>query len=92
MTRPRSLTNDQQVSFEGTTTFEYEAWEGPLISFSGTDITITGASGHVIDGNGAKWWDGEGNGVQMMIFATRADLGLALSRFQRRRHKTEVLL
>lgn len=50
-----------QVTFEGTTTFEYDEWEGPLISFSGTDITITGASDHVLDGNGAKWWDGEGS-------------------------------
>jgi galacturan 1,4-alpha-galacturonidase len=31
-----------------------------LISVSGTKITINGASGHVIDGNGAKWWDGKG--------------------------------
>lgn len=30
-------------------------------SVSGTDITVTGASGHVIDGNGAKWWDGKGS-------------------------------
>lgn len=28
---------------------------------SGTNIEVTGASGHVIDGNGAKWWDGEGS-------------------------------
>jgi len=27
----------------------------------GTDITITGADGHVIDGNGAAYWDGEGS-------------------------------
>jgi polygalacturonase len=31
-----------------------------LISVSGTDITVNGASGHVIDGNGLKWWDGKG--------------------------------
>lgn len=49
-----------QVIFQGTTSFGYEEWEGPLISVSGTDITVSGASGHVIDGNGAKWWDGKG--------------------------------
>jgi polygalacturonase len=50
-----------QVTFQGTTTFAYKEWEGPLISVSGTKITVNGASGHVIDGNGAKWWDGEGS-------------------------------
>lgn len=49
------------MTFEGTTTFEYSEWEGPLISFDGTDIEIIGASGHVIDGNGAAWWDGKGS-------------------------------
>jgi polygalacturonase len=53
-----------QVTFEGTTSFGYKEWSGPLISFSGTDITITGASGHVIDGNGAAWWDGKSSPVQ----------------------------
>lgn len=55
------LASGTTVTFEGTTTFEYKEWEGPLISFSGSDITITGGSGHVLDGNGAKWWDGEGS-------------------------------
>jgi polygalacturonase len=50
-----------QVEFEGTTTWEYEEWSGPLFSVSGTDITVTGASGHELNGNGAKWWDGEGS-------------------------------
>ncbi|KAK6087011.1 endopolygalacturonase 1 [Seiridium cupressi] len=49
------------VTFSGTTSFAYKEWEGPLVSFSGKDITIQGASGHVIDGNGAKWWDGKGS-------------------------------
>ena len=31
------------------------------IYIGGTDITITGAPGHVIDGNGAAYWDGEGS-------------------------------
>ncbi|KAH8668686.1 the polygalacturonase [Xylariales sp. PMI_506] len=49
------------VTFQGTTTFGYKEWDGPLISVSGTSITVTGASGHVINGNGAKWWDGKGS-------------------------------
>lgn len=55
------LNSGTQVIFQGTTTFGYKEWEGPLISVSGTGITVSGASGHVIDGNGAKWWDGEGS-------------------------------
>lgn len=31
------------------------------ILISGTDITITGAPGHVIEGNGAAYWDGLGS-------------------------------
>jgi hypothetical protein len=56
-----TYSNCLQVTFQGTTTFAYKEWEGPLISVSGTKITVNGASGHVIDGNGAKWWDGEGS-------------------------------
>ncbi|KAK4503973.1 hypothetical protein PRZ48_004888 [Zasmidium cellare] len=55
------LADGTTVTFEGTTTFEYAEWKGPLISFSGKQLTITGAADHVIDGNGAKWWDGEGS-------------------------------
>lgn len=32
-----------------------------MISVSGEDIVVTGATGHSIDANGAKWWDGEGS-------------------------------
>jgi galacturan 1,4-alpha-galacturonidase len=54
------LKSGTTVTFEGTTTFGYKEWKGPLISVSGTNIKVVGASGHVIDGNGAKWWDGKG--------------------------------
>lgn len=55
------LNDGTTVIFEGTTSFGYEEWKGPLISVSGTKITVQGADGHVIDGNGAKWWDGKGS-------------------------------
>lgn len=50
------IANARKVEFEGTTTWDYEEWSGPLFSVSGTDITVTGASGHVLNGNGALWW------------------------------------
>lgn len=55
------LTAGTSVVFSGTTSFGYKEWEGPMISIAGTSISVSGASGHVIDGNGAKWWDGEGS-------------------------------
>ena len=54
------LKDGTQVIFSGKTTFGYKEWEGPLISVSGKNLLVTGASGHVIDGNGAAWWDGLG--------------------------------
>ena len=42
-----------------------------MISVSGTDITVTGASGSVINGDGSRWWDGKGTGgkVKPKFFA-----------------------
>ncbi|KAF6831279.1 Endopolygalacturonase 1 [Colletotrichum plurivorum] len=48
------------VTFQGKTTFGYKEWEGPLISFSGSNILIDGAAGHSIDCQGQRWWDGKG--------------------------------
>ncbi|KAL2126648.1 hypothetical protein VTI74DRAFT_475 [Chaetomium olivicolor] len=55
------LKDGTKVIFSGTTTFGYKEWSGPLISVSGNNILVQGASGHVIDGNGAAWWDGKGS-------------------------------
>lgn len=54
------LTSGTTVTFAGKTTFGYAEWEGPLISVSGTDITVNQASGATIDFGGAAWWDGKG--------------------------------
>lgn len=58
-----SIINERnvQVIFEGTTTFGYKEWSGPLVSVSGKSITVTGASGSVLDGDGSRWWDGKGS-------------------------------
>ncbi|KAH8585650.1 putative extracellular polygalacturonase [Bisporella sp. PMI_857] len=55
------LNDNTQVIFQGTTTFGYEEWSGPLVSVSGKGIQVTGASGSVLNGDGARWWDGEGS-------------------------------
>ncbi|KAK2625855.1 hypothetical protein QTJ16_005167 [Diplocarpon rosae] len=54
------LADGTSVVFQGTTTWDYEEWSGPLIAVSGSNIAVSGAPGHVLDGNGAKWWDGQG--------------------------------
>lgn len=54
------LTTLRQVLFRGTTTFGYQEWEGPLVSVSGTQITVDAEAGAIIDGGGAQWWDGQG--------------------------------
>ncbi|PYI23443.1 hypothetical protein BO86DRAFT_356652 [Aspergillus japonicus CBS 114.51] len=48
------------VTFEGTTTFGYKEWKGPLIRLGGEGVTFTAASGAVIDAQGERWWDGKG--------------------------------
>lgn len=55
------LKTGTQVIFQGTTSFGYKEWSGPLVSVSGTQITVSGASDAVIDGGGARWWDGQGS-------------------------------
>ncbi|KAJ5292730.1 uncharacterized protein N7443_008683 [Penicillium atrosanguineum] len=62
----QSLQTGTTVTFAGTTTFgdTFDDDFDPIV-ISGTDLTITGASGHVIQGNGEAYWDGEGsNGGQ----------------------------
>nr|AMD09881.1 endopolygalacturonase [Mesosa myops] len=58
------LTNLKQgakVVFQGTITWAYKEWEGPLLSVAGTNVQISGASGHLLDGKGNLWWDGNGS-------------------------------
>ncbi|TGO88521.1 hypothetical protein BPOR_0157g00030 [Botrytis porri] len=66
------LNSGTQVTFEGTTTFEFEEWSGPLVSVSGTDITVTGAAVSKLDGQGAKYWD-------VQVFSINGASGLTLS-------------
>ncbi|KAJ5792408.1 uncharacterized protein N7503_008386 [Penicillium pulvis] len=61
-----SLQTGASVTFAGTTTFgdTFDDDFDPIV-ISGTNLTITGADGHVIEGNGEAYWDGEGsNGGQ----------------------------
>ncbi|KAJ6105018.1 endopolygalacturonase A [Penicillium sp. IBT 16267x] len=54
------LNEGTKVIFSGTTTFGYEEWDGPLIEISGSKITVTAEDDAVINGDGSRWWDGEG--------------------------------
>ncbi|KAF4998961.1 hypothetical protein FGRMN_2760 [Fusarium graminum] len=55
------LNDGTHVIFQGKTTFGYSLWEGPLISFTGNNLLIEGAAGHVIDCGGDRWWDTKGS-------------------------------
>ncbi|OJJ58662.1 hypothetical protein ASPSYDRAFT_177453 [Aspergillus sydowii CBS 593.65] len=55
------LEDDTTVIFEGTTTWGYKEWEGPLLQIKGNGITIKGASGAKLNPDGARWWDSEGS-------------------------------
>lgn len=54
------LKTGTSVIFTGVVKFGYKEWAGPLISVSGTKVSVTGTSGHVLNGGGAAWWDGKG--------------------------------
>ncbi|KAJ5370408.1 endopolygalacturonase [Penicillium cataractarum] len=56
-----SLNDGTHVIFEGTTTWGYKEWDGPMLQIKGKDITVTGASGAKLNADGARWWDGEGS-------------------------------
>ncbi|OOQ90535.1 endopolygalacturonase [Penicillium brasilianum] len=56
-----NLNQGTHVVFEGTTTWGYKEWKGPLLQIQGKDITVTGASGAKLNGDGARWWDGRGD-------------------------------
>ncbi|KAL3468116.1 glycoside hydrolase [Aspergillus heterothallicus] len=55
------LEDDTTVIFEGTTTWGYKEWDGPLLQIKGNGITIKGASGAKLNPDGARWWDSEGS-------------------------------
>nr|AHG54221.1 polygalacturonase 15b [Lygus lineolaris] len=48
------------LQFEGRVTFGYKEWKGPMVRISGKNIIVEGKPGHLIDGEGARWWDGLG--------------------------------
>jgi len=54
-----NLKKGTKVIFKGTTTFGYKEWKGPLVRFSGDDITVDG-TGATLDGDGSRWWDTKG--------------------------------
>ncbi|TGJ76606.1 hypothetical protein E0Z10_g10851 [Xylaria hypoxylon] len=55
-----NLVDGTNVIFEGTTTWDYSEWAGPLLQIKGNNIAIQGASGSVLNPDGARWWDGLG--------------------------------
>ncbi|ETM33683.1 hypothetical protein L914_19115, partial [Phytophthora nicotianae] len=59
------VANGATITFEGTTTFEYAEWEGPLILLTGTDLTVTGTG--TLDGQGDLYWK-KGTSITRPVF------------------------
>uniref|UniRef100_A0A0A9YNS2 endo-polygalacturonase n=1 Tax=Lygus hesperus TaxID=30085 RepID=A0A0A9YNS2_LYGHE len=55
-----NLQPDTVLEFAGRVTFGFKEWTGPLVKIAGKKVTIKGKRGHLIDGEGARWWDGKG--------------------------------
>jgi len=49
------------VIFQGTTTWGYKEWDGPLLQIKGVGIKISGATGAILSPAGERWWDGLGD-------------------------------
>ncbi|KAJ8957033.1 hypothetical protein NQ317_008340 [Molorchus minor] len=58
-----NLKDGAKLTFNGRITFGHQEWDGPLMAIKGNEITVTGSQGHVIDGEGALYWDGLGGAV-----------------------------
>jgi hypothetical protein len=56
------LQSGARLTFMGTMTWTAAPWAGPLLSISGTNVFVSGAAGHVFDGQGEKLWDRLGTG------------------------------
>lgn len=57
------LTSGTVVNLKGDVTFGFENWEGPLFKIGTSSETGTftfNGNGHTLNGQGAKYWDGEG--------------------------------
>lgn len=64
-----SVADDTTIIFQGTTTWGYKEWAGPLLSIGGNKVTVKGDSGAVLNADGARWWDGQGgNGGKVRRF------------------------
>ncbi|KAF6211524.1 hypothetical protein GE061_012037 [Apolygus lucorum] len=57
------LTNLQAgtvIEFTGKVTFGFAEWDGFMVVIKGKNIRVLGKPGHLIDGEGHRWWDGKG--------------------------------
>ncbi|XP_018568797.1 endopolygalacturonase I-like isoform X1 [Anoplophora glabripennis] len=57
-----NLNEGTKLIFQGTITWEFFQWNGPLVNLTGTNVEISGAPDHLLDVRGNLWWDGKGEG------------------------------
>ncbi|XP_060535274.1 polygalacturonase-like [Cylas formicarius] len=56
-----SLKSGTTVKITGTIKFDYKTWDGPLMRIKGSKVTVKADSGVQLNGQGEKYWDGQGD-------------------------------
>lgn len=56
-----NLKKGAKLTLQGTLTWGYHEWDGPLMNITGTDVEIAGTTDHLLDGRGNLWWDDKGD-------------------------------
>ncbi|XP_060535584.1 polygalacturonase-like [Cylas formicarius] len=55
-----NLQEGTKVTLRGNISFEFGYWSGPVVLIAGSSLTVVGEPGAVFDGQGERYWDGQG--------------------------------
>ncbi|GMF21017.1 unnamed protein product [Phytophthora fragariaefolia] len=67
------------IEFVGTTTFGTQKWNGPLVTVSGTDLTVKGSG--ILDGQGSWYWKQGQSITRPVFFKLQSVIGSTVSGF-----------
>ncbi|XP_060535047.1 polygalacturonase-like [Cylas formicarius] len=56
-----NLQEGTRLTLKGNISFEFHYWSGPVILIAGSSLTVVGDPGSVLDGQGERYWDGQGS-------------------------------
>ncbi|XP_060535583.1 polygalacturonase-like [Cylas formicarius] len=55
-----NLQEGTTLTLRGNISFGFDNWSGPLVLITGSSLTVIAAPGAVFDGQGERYWDGQG--------------------------------